>query len=159
MRTISACAPSSAGSSDRLRMTALGRPFLSPYWRSISGANRSIGRRAQAIAIVDVARRDVGRIVTAAVIVGIVIGEIARRCRQVEPRAAATVLDLNHIVPAAFAGLLKDQPGRCGTWVNASQTDNQQAGRHHRGEQLPMTHEITSIVTIRKAILAAASVQ
>src|SRR5262245_39728917 len=96
---------------------------------------------------------------TAAVIVGIVISEIARRYRQVKPGAAVTMLDLNHIVPRGFAGLQRDLRGRCGIWADASQTDYQQASRHNRGKQLQTTHKITSIVTIRKAILATASVQ
>src|SRR5262245_51795936 len=96
---------------------------------------------------------------TAAVIVGIVISEIARRYGQVKPWAAAAMLDLDYIVRCAFIGLHHDQPGRCGIWANASQTDRQQASCHNRGEQLPITHKITSIVRTRKVILAAASVQ
>src|SRR5262245_41565863 len=96
---------------------------------------------------------------TAAVIVGIVVSEIARSYRQVKPRAAVTLLDLDQIVPRAFAGLQHDLRGRCGIWADASQTGNQQASRHNRGKQLQTTHEITPIATIRKAVLAAASVQ
>ena len=54
------------------------------------------------------------RIMTAVVVVGPIIGEIARSYRHVRPWAAATILDLNHIVPGAFAGLQKGLPGRCG---------------------------------------------
>ncbi len=67
------------------------------------------------ITIVDIARTDMRRIMTAVVVVGPIIGEIARSYRQVRPWAAATMLDLNHIIRGAFAGLHKVLPGRCGT--------------------------------------------
>jgi hypothetical protein len=51
------------------------------------------------------------RIMTAPEVVGPIIGEIARSYRQ---WAAATILDLNHMIPGAFAGLQKGLPGRCG---------------------------------------------
>ena len=67
------------------------------------------------ITIVDIARTDMRRIITAVVVIGPIIGEIARSYRQVRPWAAATMLDLNHIIRGAFAGLHKVLPGRCGT--------------------------------------------
>jgi hypothetical protein len=73
------------------------------------GASPAISRTASVrvrIAIIDIARTaDARRIMTAVVVVGIIIGEIARSYRQVRPSAAATILDLNHIIPGAFAGL------------------------------------------------------
>jgi hypothetical protein len=68
------------------------------------------------------------------------------------------MLDLKHAVHCAFAGFHHDLRGERSIGANA-QTDHQQASRHNRGKQLPRTHKITSIVTIRKAIPAAASVQ
>jgi hypothetical protein len=67
------------------------------------------------VTVVDIARTDMRRIMTAVVVVGPIIGEIARSYRQVRPWAAATMLDLNHIIRGAFAGLHKVLPGRCGT--------------------------------------------
>jgi hypothetical protein len=71
----------------------------------------SVGVR---ITIVDIARTDMRRIMTAVVIVGPIIGEITRSYRQVRPWAVATMLDLNHIISGAFAGLHEVLPGRCG---------------------------------------------
>ena len=81
-------------------------------WAAVSWMiTASVGVR---ITIVDIARTDMRRIMTAVVVVGPIIGEIARSYRQVRPWAAATMLDLNHIIPGAFAGLQKGLPGRCG---------------------------------------------
>jgi hypothetical protein len=83
------------------------------------GASTAVSRIITAsvvvrITIVDIARTDMRRIITAVVVIGPIIGEIARSYRQVRPWAAATMLDLNHIIPGAFAGLQKGLPGRCG---------------------------------------------
>jgi len=58
---------------------------------------------------------------TAAEVVGPIIGLIARSYRQVRPWAAATMLDLNHIISGAFAGVQKELPDPCGIghWVMA----------------------------------------
>ena len=84
------------------------------------GASAAVSRIITAsvvvrITIVDIARSDMRRKITAVVVVGPIIGEIARSYRQVRPWAAATMLDLNHIIRGAFAGLHKVLPGRCGT--------------------------------------------
>jgi ABC-type branched-subunit amino acid transport system ATPase component len=73
------------------------------------------------ITIVDIARTDIRRIMTTVIVIGPIIGEIARSYRQVRPWAAATMLDLNHIISGAFAGLQKGLPGRCciGHWGKA----------------------------------------
>jgi len=78
----------------------------------------SVGVR---ITIVDISRTDMRRIMTAVVVVWPIIGEIARGYRQVRPWAAATMLDLNHIIPGAFAGVQKELPDPCGIghWVMA----------------------------------------
>jgi Chaperone of endosialidase len=83
------------------------------------GASAAVSRIITAsvvvwITIVDIAWTDMRRIMTAAEVVGPIIGLIARSYRQVRPWAAATMLDLNHIIPGAFAGLQKGLPGRCG---------------------------------------------
>ena len=83
------------------------------------GASAAVSRIINAsvvvwITIVDIAWTDMRRIMTAAEVVGPIIGLIARSYRQVRPWAAATMLDLNHIIPGAFAGLQKGLPGRCG---------------------------------------------
>ena len=49
------------------------------------------------------------RIMTAVVVVWPIIGEIARGYGQVRPWATA-MLDLNHIIPGAFAGVQKGLP-------------------------------------------------
>src|SRR5262245_60731297 len=87
---------------------------------------------------------------TAAVIVGIVISEIARSDRQVKPWAAATMLDLDHVVRRGCTGLHHDLSGRCCICAS-SQNERQQASRHDRGKERPTTHKITSIVTITKS--------
>jgi hypothetical protein len=52
------------------------------------------------------------RIMTAAVVIGIIIVDIGRPYRQVNPYAAAATVDLNYIVPGAFAGVQQGLPGR-----------------------------------------------
>jgi len=61
------------------------------------------------------------RIITAAVIVGIIIIERARTYGQVNPSVAVTIFDLNHIIPGAFAEIQKRLPGRrgIGDWSKA----------------------------------------
>jgi hypothetical protein len=49
--------------------------------------------------IIDVARTDMRRIITAAVVIGKIIAGIARTYPQINPWAAATIFDLNHIIP------------------------------------------------------------
>src|SRR3990172_10605077 len=85
------------------------------------------------------------RIITAAVVVGIIIVDIARTYRQVNPWAAATTFDLNKIIPGAFAVFQKGRHCRCGIghWRNAEEADRQQASQN-RCEQIPTTHEIIS---------------
>jgi hypothetical protein len=57
------------------------------------------------IAIVDIAATDTRRIMTAAVVVGVIVGDIWNY-GQVEPWAAAgTTLDLDHMTPGAFPDL------------------------------------------------------
>ena len=107
------------------------------------GASAAVSRTASVgvrITIVDIAGTDMRRIMPAVVIVGPIIGEIARSYRQVRPWGAATMLDLDHIVPGAFAGFQNGLPGGCGAPYN----DGQQASHQHRCEQIPTTHEITS---------------
>jgi hypothetical protein len=78
----------------------------------------SVGVR---ITIVDISRTDMRRIMTAVEVVWPIIGEIARGYRQIRPWAAATMLDLNYIIPGAFAGVQKELPDPCGIghWVIA----------------------------------------
>jgi hypothetical protein len=78
------------------------------------------------IIVVDIARTDMRRIVTAPEVIGPIIGEIARRDRQVRPWTATAILDLNHI-PGGFVELQKGLPGRSGIghWDNASYTGSQ----------------------------------
>jgi hypothetical protein len=77
------------------------------------------------IAIVDIAAPDMLRVKPAAVVVRIIVGEIVRTYRQVEPSTAAATLDLNHIIPGTFTGLEKGRPGRCGIghWRDGEETD------------------------------------
>jgi hypothetical protein len=55
-----------------------------------------------------------GRIIAAAVVIGIIVVEITWTYRRIDPRAAVAVLDLNHASPDVFAGIQKGCPGRCG---------------------------------------------
>jgi hypothetical protein len=84
----------------------------------------SVGVR---ITIIDIARTDMRRVMTASEIVGPVIGAIARSERKVGPWAPTTILDLHHNIPGAFVGLQKRLPGRCGVghWDKAPQTDGE----------------------------------
>jgi hypothetical protein len=84
------------------------------------------------IAIVDIAAPDMLRVKTAAVVVGIIVGEIARSDRQVKSTAApaTAMLDRDHTIPGAFipgtcAGLERGRPGRCGIghWRDGEETD------------------------------------
>jgi hypothetical protein len=65
------------------------------------------------------------RIITAAVVVGIIIVDISRTYRQVNPWAAATTFAPQHIILGAFAGFQNGFPRRCGTGHrrNAEETD------------------------------------
>lgn len=123
--------------------------FPGVYPRSAQGLLGPIGAAAAVSrtasvgvrkAIVDIARTDVRRVMPAVVVVGPIIGEIARSYGQVRPWGAATILDLDHIFPGAFAGLQNGLPGRCGV----PHTDRQKASYQNRCEQIPTTHEITS---------------
>jgi hypothetical protein len=66
-------------------------------------------------------------IITAVVVIRPIIGEIARSYGQVRPWATATMLDLNHIIPGAFAEVQKGLPDPCGIshWGKAPRTDRQ----------------------------------
>jgi hypothetical protein len=88
----------------------------------------------EGIAIVDKARAYMGRIIAAAVVVGVIIVEIAWSYGQVKPRAAAAILDLNHIVPNVYAGIQKGRAGRyrAGSRRDAKEADRQQASRQNR---------------------------
>jgi hypothetical protein len=83
------------------------------------------------IGIVDVPAY-VGRVVTAAIVIGIIIVDIARAYGQVNPYAAATTFDFDDIVREALAELWKGLPGRCGIdhGRDAQETGRQQAGYH-----------------------------
>jgi hypothetical protein len=90
------------------------------------------------ITIVHIARTDIRRVMTAPEVVRPIIGEIARRDRQVRPWAAATILDLNNSVPCVFAELQKGLTGRHGV----SQANCQQASHRNSCEPTSTTHEI-----------------
>jgi hypothetical protein len=80
------------------------------------------------VGIVDVAPY-MRRIMTAAVVVGIIIVDIAWTDRQVNPYAAAGTFDLNYMTPDALAGLQIGSSPRFGIghWRNAKNTDRQRA--------------------------------
>ena len=95
------------------------------------------------ITVIDIARTDMRRVMTAPEVVGPIIGAVAWSDRQVGPWAATTILDLNQTIPGAFTGLQKRLPGRCrvGHWNKPPQTDGQQTSHQDGCEQIPTTHE------------------
>jgi hypothetical protein len=99
---------------------------------------------------IDIAGAYVGRVIAAAVIVGIIVGKIARSYRKDNPGAAASMLDFNHTVADAFRGLQWRQPDRrgVGCWAEARWTGHEQASGQNRCEQAPPIHEITSFVML-----------
>jgi hypothetical protein len=72
-----------------------------------------------------------GRIITAAVVVGIIIVDVARTYREVNPPTADTTFELDHVSGDAFAGLQQAALSRSGSGIrrNAKETDRQQASR------------------------------
>src|SRR5262245_49290193 len=74
------------------------------------------------------------RIMTAAVVVGIITVDRAWTYGQENSWAAGTRFDRNHIIPDVFAGLHKGAPARfrIGPWRNAEETDRQQASHQNR---------------------------
>src|SRR5262245_26001112 len=100
---------------------------------------------AVVVGIVDIAPY-VRRIMTAAVVVGIIAVDRAWTYRQVNSWAARTRSDRNHRTPDVLAGLVIGPPARVGSghWRNADETHRQQASHQNRGEQNPTAHEIAS---------------
>jgi hypothetical protein len=88
---------------------------------------------AVVVGIVDIAP-DMRRVMTAAVVVGIITVDRAWTYRQGNSYAVATRFDRNHMIPAALAGLHIEPPirvGSIGHWRNAEETDRQHASRQH----------------------------
>jgi len=86
---------------------------------------------AVVVRIVDIAPY-VRRIMTAAVVVGIITIDLAWTYRQMNSRATRS--DRNHMTPDTFAGFHIEPPirlGRIGHWRNAEETDRQQASHQH----------------------------
>jgi hypothetical protein len=91
---------------------------------------------AVVVRIVDIASY-MRRIVTAAVVVGIITIDRAWTYRQRNACAVATRFDRNHMTPDAFAGLQIGPPvrvGSIGRWRNAEEADRQQASHQNRCE-------------------------
>lgn len=84
-------------------------PFASASPLPIGGASPAVSSiwvadvRGVGSAVVDEARADMRRIMSAAVVVGIVVIEVARRYRRVESLAAAARPDLYHAATGALA--------------------------------------------------------
>src|SRR5882672_517715 len=88
---------------------------------------------AVGVGIVDIAPY-MRRIMTAAVVVGIVTVDLTWTYRQENSCAVATRFDRNHMTPDVLAGLQIEPPtgvGSIGHWRNAEEADRQQASRQH----------------------------
>jgi hypothetical protein len=90
---------------------------------------------AVVVGIVDIAPY-MCRIMTAAVVIGIITVDRAWTYRQVNSWAAATTFDHDHISPGAFAGLQNGLPARfrIGHWRNADEANRQHTRHQNRCE-------------------------
>ena len=85
------------------------------------------------VGIVDIAPY-MRRIIPAAVVVGIIIVDVAWTYRQVNSWIAATRSDLNLLNLGAFAGLQNSARFGIGRWRHMEKTDRQQASHQNRCE-------------------------
>jgi hypothetical protein len=102
-------------------MTPFGDAFAVPMG-ALAAVSRRIIIAVAGGTVIGVARTYTVGIITAAVIVGVIVIEIARTDRQVNLRAVVMVMavtvaifDLGYVIPSAFGKIpLKELPGRRG---------------------------------------------
>jgi hypothetical protein len=93
--------------------TPIGGAFPLPFRASATVFRLIRASGIGGITIVDIAWTNMRRVITTAVVIGIIIGDI-RDYRQVKPMAVSAISDLYHIIAGDFAGMQKGLPGRRG---------------------------------------------
>jgi hypothetical protein len=120
-------------------------PSMRPLAARRSAVSQIVATVVVVVRIVDITPY-MGRIITATVVIGIIIVDIAWTYRQMNPSAADATFELNRIIPDAFTRLQIGPLGRdgIGRRRHGEETGRQQASHQNRCDRNPTAHEIAS---------------